>query len=29
VLAPDQHCYRQEMRGQLANRDTFLATGMA
>ena len=26
LIVPDQHCYRQKMRGLLANRDTFLST---
>jgi hypothetical protein len=25
IILADQHCYKQEMRGMLANKDTFLA----
>jgi hypothetical protein len=25
IVVADQHCYKKEMRGMLANKDTFLA----
>ncbi len=27
IVLPDQHCYKREMHGLLANRDTFLPIG--